>query len=98
MADLDIDHGPEATKYLKEFIGDHYRYSDKPVFKALWDTYNECQFVEDEGAFLHIFVLTVVTNAETGDVIFYRNKQGKASVRPAAPYRESSTPATDAAQ
>lgn len=45
-------HGPEATKYLKEFIGDHYRYSDKPVFKALWDTYNNCQFVEDEGDIL----------------------------------------------
>lgn len=44
-----LDHGPEATKYLKEFIGDHYRYSNKPVFKALWDTYNDCQFVEDEG-------------------------------------------------
>lgn len=42
-------HGPEATKYLKEFIGDHYRFSNKNVFKALWDTYNECQFVEDEG-------------------------------------------------
>ncbi|CCM04524.1 uncharacterized protein FIBRA_06705 [Fibroporia radiculosa] len=42
-------NGPEATKYLKEFIGEHYRLSNKPVFKALWDTYNECQFVEDEG-------------------------------------------------
>jgi hypothetical protein len=43
------DHGPEATQHLKAFIGDHYAYSDKPVFKALWDSYNQCQFVENEG-------------------------------------------------
>ncbi|KAF9260845.1 delta 12 fatty acid epoxygenase [Marasmius fiardii PR-910] len=42
-------HGEEATWYLKAFIGDHYSYSEKPVFKALWDNYNDCQFVEDEG-------------------------------------------------
>ncbi|KAI0643882.1 linoleoyl phosphatidylcholine delta-12 acetylenase [Trametes meyenii] len=42
-------HGAEATKYLREFIGEHYHYSDKPVFKALWDNYNDCQFVEDTG-------------------------------------------------
>ncbi|KZT22919.1 hypothetical protein NEOLEDRAFT_1180500 [Neolentinus lepideus HHB14362 ss-1] len=45
-------HGEEATQYLKKFIGDHYAYSDKPVFKALWHNYNECQFVEDEGDIL----------------------------------------------
>ncbi|KAG6811249.1 hypothetical protein H0H92_008367 [Tricholoma furcatifolium] len=42
-------HGPEATQHLKAFIGDHYAYSEKPVFKALWDSYNKCQFVENEG-------------------------------------------------
>jgi omega-6 fatty acid desaturase (delta-12 desaturase) len=44
-----VDHGPEATQYLKAFIGHHYAYSDKPVFKSLWDSYNKCQFVEDKG-------------------------------------------------
>ncbi|KAG6896238.1 hypothetical protein C0992_009535 [Termitomyces sp. T32_za158] len=42
-------HGPEATQHLKAFIGDHYAYSEKPVFKALWESYNKCQFVENEG-------------------------------------------------
>ncbi|KAK6978222.1 tRNA-dihydrouridine(47) synthase [NAD(P)(+)] [Favolaschia claudopus] len=42
-------HGEEATQYLKEFIGPHYAWSDKPIFSALWDSYNRCQFVEDEG-------------------------------------------------
>jgi hypothetical protein len=43
------DSGAEATEHLKAFIGDQYCYSDKPAFKALWDNYNNCQFVEDEG-------------------------------------------------
>ena len=34
---------------MKAFIGEHYHYSEKPVFRALWDNYNDCQFVEDEG-------------------------------------------------
>ncbi|THU84748.1 linoleoyl phosphatidylcholine delta-12 acetylenase [Dendrothele bispora CBS 962.96] len=42
-------HGEEATQHLKAFIGDHYVSSDEPVFKALWDNYNNCQFVENEG-------------------------------------------------
>ena len=31
------------------FIGEHYHYSEKPVFQALRDNYNDCQFVEDTG-------------------------------------------------
>ncbi|KLO06403.1 hypothetical protein SCHPADRAFT_917541 [Schizopora paradoxa] len=42
-------HGQEATKYLKEFIGEHYHRSSDYVFPALWKTYKECQFVEDKG-------------------------------------------------
>ncbi|KZT74047.1 hypothetical protein DAEQUDRAFT_682821 [Daedalea quercina L-15889] len=45
-------NGAEATQHLKAFIGDHYRYSDKPAFRALWETYTNCQFVEDEGDIL----------------------------------------------
>ncbi|KAI0768231.1 linoleoyl phosphatidylcholine delta-12 acetylenase [Trametes elegans] len=63
-------HGPEATGYLRAFIGEHYHRSDKPVFRALWDNYNDCQFVED-----------------SGDVLFYRDRKGRAALRPAAPYR-----------
>jgi fatty acid desaturase len=42
-------HGEEATQYLKAFIGEHYASSDQNPFTALWDSYNNCQFVEDEG-------------------------------------------------
>ena len=48
---ISLDHGKEATKYLKAFLGEHYHYSDKPAFQALWHNYNVCQFVEDEGMF-----------------------------------------------
>ncbi|KAJ7123131.1 linoleoyl phosphatidylcholine delta-12 acetylenase [Mycena epipterygia] len=53
-------NGEEATKYLRTVIGPHYHRSDSYVFKVLWDNYNACQFVDDEG-----------------DVVFYRNRQGK---------------------
>ncbi|KAG6885732.1 hypothetical protein C0993_010559 [Termitomyces sp. T159_Od127] len=43
-------HGREATQHLKAFIGDHYVYSDKPAFQALWEVYNKCQFVENTGS------------------------------------------------
>ena len=51
-----VDHGEEATKYLKEFIGEHYAWSDEPVFQSLWRNYNECQFVEDDGTLLFCVV------------------------------------------
>ncbi|KAM6499136.1 linoleoyl phosphatidylcholine delta-12 acetylenase [Amanita muscaria] len=63
---LPFYHGPEATQYLKDFIGEHYMYSDKPVFQALWDNYNNCQFVDNQG-----------------DVLFYRDKKGRQTRRPA---------------
>lgn len=39
----------EATRAIKKVLGDHYYYDDTPVFKALWRSYKECRFVEDEG-------------------------------------------------
>ena len=51
------DHGAEATKHLQAFVGEHYHYSEKSVFRALWDNYNDCQFVEDEGAYNFILLL-----------------------------------------
>lgn len=44
-----IDNGEEATNYLKKTIGDNYLSSNEPVFRELWRSYNQCQFVEDEG-------------------------------------------------
>lgn len=42
-------NGEEATQHLKAFIGEHYAYDDRNPFYALWESYRDCQFVEDEG-------------------------------------------------
>ncbi|KAJ7650204.1 fatty acid desaturase-domain-containing protein [Roridomyces roridus] len=59
-------NAPQATRHLKAFLGDHYVSSDTPAFQALWDNYNRCQFVEDQG-----------------DVVFYKDKQGRSVYRDA---------------
>ena len=43
------------VKYVKARIGRDYRYSAKPVLRALWDNYNECQYVDDTGEFILAF-------------------------------------------
>lgn len=80
------DHGPEATTYLREFIGDHYRHSNKPVFKALWENYNDCQFVEDTGKCSINLIANIFLNQSIleGDILFYRDKKGRARMQPTA--------------
>ncbi len=51
IAKIIPDNGEEATRYLKVFVGEHYNFSDKPVFRTLWDNYNNCQFVDNDGTF-----------------------------------------------
>ncbi|KAF8512653.1 fatty acid desaturase-domain-containing protein [Hysterangium stoloniferum] len=62
-------HAEEATKYLKEVLGEFYIRDDTPAFKALWNIYNSCIFVEDED-----------------DIVFFKNKEGKAIHQPADKY------------
>lgn len=88
LTNSSTDHGPEATQHLKAFIGDHYVSSDAPAFKALWENYNKCQFVEDEGKTPSFCVSRMFPNCLVpGDVIFYRDKKGQAIRRPADKYR-----------
>lgn len=47
-----VDNAKEATEHLQKILGPYYAYSDEPVFLALWRSYNDCQFVEDEGTFV----------------------------------------------
>ncbi|TFY62177.1 hypothetical protein EVG20_g6797 [Dentipellis fragilis] len=42
-------NGEQATAHLRSFLGAYYLVSEEPAFKALWRSYNECQFVDDEG-------------------------------------------------
>lgn len=36
----------EATEAIKEVMGEHYQYSDKNMWKSLWDTGRSCQYVD----------------------------------------------------
>ncbi|XP_017239452.1 delta(12)-fatty-acid desaturase FAD2-like [Daucus carota subsp. sativus] len=43
-------HAKEATEAIKPILGEYYRYDDTPIYKALWTTFKECVYVEeDEG-------------------------------------------------
>ncbi|KAF4617265.1 hypothetical protein D9613_005669 [Agrocybe pediades] len=46
-------HAAEATEILKRLLPDNYRATSKPVFKCLWENFNKCQFVDDEGDILY---------------------------------------------
>ncbi|QRW17729.1 hypothetical protein RhiXN_02653 [Rhizoctonia solani] len=54
----------------------------RTVFQALWNTYNECQFVEDEGVYFNVTWENSMLNfILLGNVLFYRNKRGEAQRR-----------------
>lgn len=94
----------EATGYLRKFIGEQYAYDARNPFAALWETYNDCQFVEDEGASRRqlprfFFVLGLpsficcwdgtngFSTVYPGDVVFYRDRKGKAVCQPSVAFR-----------
>lgn len=43
-------HLLEATEAAKPVLGDYYRVSRQPVWKALWQAYHSCYFVSDSGS------------------------------------------------
>jgi acyl-lipid omega-3 desaturase len=43
-------HLLEATEAAKPVLGEHYRKSQQPIWKALWNAYRDCYFVSDEGS------------------------------------------------
>ncbi|KAJ7055576.1 fatty acid desaturase-domain-containing protein [Mycena amicta] len=49
FSNIPFYHAREATEALKAYLGPYYNFSDQPAFAALWENYNRCQFVDDEG-------------------------------------------------
>ena len=39
----------EATEHIKKFLGDYYIKDDTPIATAVYRSFSQCQFVEDEG-------------------------------------------------
>lgn len=49
-----VDNAEEATKHLKVFMGDYYRYSDESALLAfIRNRISRCLFVDDEGTTYH---------------------------------------------
>lgn len=42
-------HAEEATRALKQYLGEHYFSTDENVFKSLWKNHRECRYVDKEG-------------------------------------------------
>ncbi|RUS20511.1 delta-12 fatty acid desaturase [Endogone sp. FLAS-F59071] len=42
-------HAQEATKHIKKALGKHYLKDETPIPIALWRSYTQCRFVEDDG-------------------------------------------------
>ncbi|KAF9078312.1 fatty acid desaturase-domain-containing protein [Rhodocollybia butyracea] len=40
---------PEVTKAIKPVLGEYYSYDSTPVLAALWRSFTQCAFIEDEG-------------------------------------------------
>lgn len=55
-------NGPDITLRIKEILQDDYNYDSTPSFYALYRSFTECLFVEEDG-----------------DIVFYKNKEGKAA-------------------
>ncbi|EKM52352.1 uncharacterized protein PHACADRAFT_30880 [Phanerochaete carnosa HHB-10118-sp] len=76
-------HLEEATVHLKAVLGDQYYSLTKPVFKALWDTYNNCQFVENTGKDLSDYPMgyepsvQFATDTNIRDIVFFHNRKGQ---------------------
>ncbi|KAF8983817.1 hypothetical protein BDQ17DRAFT_1313171, partial [Cyathus striatus] len=43
---------PEVTEAIKPVLGDYYNYDSTPAVYALWRSFTQCSFLEDEGGVL----------------------------------------------
>lgn len=43
----------EATEHMKKVLGPYYLEDKTPVLQALWNSWRNCRFVEDEGDIVH---------------------------------------------
>jgi omega-6 fatty acid desaturase (delta-12 desaturase) len=47
--DMPFYNAEEATVHVKKLLGPYYLYDPTPIPAALWRSWNQCKFVEDEG-------------------------------------------------
>ncbi|KZV76590.1 delta-12 fatty acid desaturase protein [Peniophora sp. CONT] len=56
-------NGPEITKHVREVLQGDYNYDSTNTAYALWRSFTQCLFIEDEH--------------EAGGIVFYKNKHGE---------------------
>lgn len=82
-----LDNGERVTQALKKVLGEDYNYDSTNTFRALYRSFNECVFIEDEGMsrrFQLFSVFCCVSHllasltlfGSAGDVVFYNDKTG----------------------
>ncbi|KAL0563636.1 hypothetical protein V5O48_012443 [Marasmius crinis-equi] len=62
FSDIPFYNQPEVTTHIRKVLKDDYNFDSTNTFRALYRTFTECEFIENEG-----------------DVVFYKNKEGKAA-------------------
>lgn len=43
-------HAQEASKAIKEVLGDYYMFDSRNVYRALWEDWKVCQYVAPDTA------------------------------------------------
>ncbi|KAG7085812.1 hypothetical protein E1B28_003350 [Marasmius oreades] len=64
FSDVPFYNQPEVTARIRTVLKDNYNFDSTNTFRALYRTFTQCEFVEDEG-----------------DIVFYKNKEGKPARR-----------------
>jgi len=47
FSNMPFYNAQEATVAVKKLLGDYYRYDNTPIFKAMWDTFGSCNFMDE---------------------------------------------------
>lgn len=54
------DHLEEATEYARKVLGNDYIACDTPAFRALWQNFLHCRFVDANGEFSALFSVVYI--------------------------------------
>ena len=74
-------HAEEATQALQKVLGPHYRKDLTNPWIALYKSWSQCRFVEDEGKLLRLLRWLTTTRHEVyvkqrlGDIVWYQNSR-----------------------
>ncbi|KAF9475735.1 hypothetical protein BDN70DRAFT_221382 [Pholiota conissans] len=68
-------NGPEITKAVRSVLGDSYNYDSTPTFYALYRSFTQCLFIEDEGEIIFYKNKEGVAQREVADSVLKEIKE-----------------------